>query len=89
LILIGPPQNGKTTLAKSLPGQYNHIKNRWRLDMWNSAADYLIFDDVIWDEFEDLGYPSKKSFFTQAGSVNVCKPEHTCTVPYCTFIGGN
>ena len=57
--------------------------------MWNNAADYLIFDYVIWDEFEDLGYPSKESFFTQVGSVNVCKPEHTSTLSSSIFIGGN
>lgn len=30
--------------------------------MWGSGADYLIFDDVIWDELEDLEYPSNKNF---------------------------
>ncbi|CAF4862134.1 unnamed protein product [Rotaria sp. Silwood1] len=67
LILIGPTGTGKTTFAKSLPGQYNYFKGRWRLNTWNDFADYLIFDDIDWDRYEELGFPLKKDLLTQNG----------------------
>ncbi|CAF1434531.1 unnamed protein product [Rotaria sordida] len=67
LILIGPTGTGKTTFAKSLPGQYIYFKGRWRLNTWNDSADYLIFDDIEWDRYEELGFPLKKDLLTQNG----------------------
>ncbi|CAF4079530.1 unnamed protein product [Adineta steineri] len=67
LILIGGTGTGKTSFAKSLPGQYNYFQGRWRLDSWKNSARYLIFDDIPWDKFEQLGFPSKKSLLTQNG----------------------
>ncbi|CAF1437120.1 unnamed protein product [Adineta steineri] len=67
LILIGGTGTGKTSFAKSLPGQYNYFQGRWRLDSWKNSAHYLIFDDIPWDQFEQLGFPSKKGLLTQNG----------------------
>ncbi len=72
LILIGPTGTGKTSFAKSLPGHYNYFKGRWRMKSWKDSADYSIFDDIDWDEFENLGFPSKKDLFTQNGITMVC-----------------
>lgn len=71
LILIGATGTGKTTFAKSLPGQYIYFKGRWRLDSWNDHARYLIFDDIDWNKYELLGFPSKKDLLTQNGPTNV------------------
>ncbi|CAF4781223.1 unnamed protein product [Rotaria sp. Silwood1] len=70
LILIGPTGTGKTTFAKSLPGQYNFFSGRWLLDTWNDSASYLIFDDIDWDRFEELGFPLKTHLLTQNGVTN-------------------
>ncbi|CAF5001755.1 unnamed protein product, partial [Rotaria sp. Silwood1] len=67
LILIGPKGTGKTTFAQSLPGQHNYFNGHWRLDNWNDSASYLIFDDIPWDQFEELGFPFKKYLLTQNG----------------------
>jgi energy-coupling factor transporter ATP-binding protein EcfA2 len=76
LILIGPTGTGKTTFAKSLStegnSKYNYFKGRWRLDSWNDNARYSIFDDIDWDKYEQLGFPSKKDLLTQNGPTNVC-----------------
>ncbi len=72
LILIGPTGTGKTSFAKSLPGRYNYFAGRWRLDSWNDFARYSIFDDIEWDKFDDLGFPSKKHLLTQNGPIMVC-----------------
>jgi energy-coupling factor transporter ATP-binding protein EcfA2 len=73
LILIGGTGTGKTTFAKSLPGQYNYFQGRWRLDSWKDSAHYLIFDDIPWDKFDQLGFPPKKALLTQNGLTMVCK----------------
>ncbi|CAF4786174.1 unnamed protein product [Rotaria sp. Silwood1] len=67
LILIGPKGTGKTTFAKSLSRQYNYFNGKWESDNWDDSASYLIFDDIPWDQFEELGFPVKKSLFTQNG----------------------
>ncbi|CAF1468639.1 unnamed protein product [Adineta steineri] len=67
LILIGSSGTGKTTFSKSLPGQYTYFKGRWSLNTWNDSANYLIFDDIDWDRFEELGFPLKKDLLTQNG----------------------
>ncbi len=72
-ILIGPSGTGKTSFAKSLPGQFTYFKGRWSLNTWNDTADYLIFDDIDWDRFEELGFPLKKDLFTQNGITIGCK----------------
>jgi len=74
LILIGGTGTGKTTFAKSLPGQYNYFQGRWRLDSWKDSARYLIFDDIPWDKFDQLGFPPKKALLTQNGLTMVCTP---------------
>ncbi|CAF1108919.1 unnamed protein product [Rotaria magnacalcarata] len=67
LILIGPTGIGKTSFALSLPGLVNYFKGRWNLDNWNSMARYSVYDDIGWDNFEKMNYPSKKDLLTQNG----------------------
>ncbi len=76
LILIGRTGIGKSTFAKSLPGQYNYFQGRWRLDSWKDSAHYLIFDDIPWDKFDLLGFPPKKALLTQNGLTMVCHVQH-------------
>ena len=71
LILIGPTGTGKRTFAKSLPGPYNHFRGRWHIKNWNDHVRYLIFDDIDWDQYGSLGFPSKKDLFTQQAPINV------------------
>ncbi|CAF5218860.1 unnamed protein product, partial [Rotaria magnacalcarata] len=66
-ILIGPTGTGKTSFALSLPGLVNYFKGRWNLDNWNSMARYSVYDDIGWDNFEKMNYPSKKDLLTQNG----------------------
>jgi hypothetical protein len=53
---------GKTTFALSLPGICNYYKAGWCLDDWKNYADYVVLDDVPWDEFENRRFPPKKHF---------------------------
>lgn len=62
---------GKTSFALSLPGVVNYFKGRWHLDNWNPQAKYCVFDDIGWDNFEKLNYPSKKDLLTQNGLTGV------------------
>jgi len=55
---------GKTTFALSLPGIYNYYKAGWSLDDWKNYADYVVIDDVPWDQFENRHFPSKKALLT-------------------------
>ncbi len=57
---------GKTTFAESLYGVANHCRGVWNPDTWNNNADYMIFDDIPWDEFEkpSYGYPKKQDLLT-------------------------
>ncbi|CAF1390193.1 unnamed protein product [Adineta steineri] len=65
LILIGPSGTGKTSFALSLPGRINYFQERWNLDLWNNYARYSVYDDVPWDDFAKLNFPSKKNLLTQ------------------------
>ncbi|CAF1581087.1 unnamed protein product [Adineta ricciae] len=78
LILIGGTGTGKTSFAKSLPGQNNYFQGRWRLDTWKDSARYLIFDDIPWDKFEQLGFPPKKALLTQNGTTIVTDKYKPC-----------
>ncbi|CAF1458138.1 unnamed protein product, partial [Rotaria sordida] len=71
LVLIGPTGTGKTSFALSLPGTVNYFKGRWNLDNWNPMARYSIYDDIGWDNFEKMNYPSKKDLLTQNGLTGV------------------
>jgi hypothetical protein len=62
---------GKTSFAKSLPGQFCYFKGRWSLNTWNDQARYLIFDDIPWDKFEERNFPSKKDLLSANGLVGV------------------
>ena len=62
---------GKTSFALSLPGIVNYFKGRWHLDNWNPLARYCVYDDIGWDNFEKLNYPSKKDLLTQNGLTGV------------------
>ena len=66
-----PCNLGKTSFAKSLPGQFCYFKGRWSLDSWNDQARYLIFDDIPWDKFEERNFPSKKDLLSANGLVSV------------------
>jgi septin family protein len=65
LILIGPTGTGKTSFALSLPGRANYFQDRWNLDKWNNYARYSVYDDIPWDDFSKLNFPSKKNLLTQ------------------------
>ncbi|CAF4166494.1 unnamed protein product, partial [Rotaria sp. Silwood2] len=62
---------GKTSFALSLPGKVCHFKGRWCLKSWHKKARYLVFDDIPWDEWENLNFPSKKDMLTANGKVAV------------------
>ena len=74
LILIGPRRTGKTTFALSLPGQFHYFTKHYStIKTWNNYARYSIYDDVPWDEFEQLAYPEKTVLLTQSGrTLTVC-----------------
>ncbi|CAF3542148.1 unnamed protein product, partial [Rotaria sp. Silwood2] len=62
LIIIGPTSTGKTSFAMSLRGRVNYFQERWNLDAWNDYARYSVYDDIPWDDFSKLNFPSKKKF---------------------------
>ncbi|CAF1495196.1 unnamed protein product [Adineta steineri] len=70
LILIGPANTGKTTFARALPGFYNYYDDAWNPDTFNPYAHYTIYDNLPWDEFENIGYPDKKHLFLQGGRIH-------------------
>ncbi len=57
---------GKITFAESLYGVANYYRGCWSADHWNNEVDYMIFDDIPWDEFENprYGYPNKRDLLT-------------------------
>ncbi|CAF1539860.1 unnamed protein product, partial [Adineta steineri] len=67
LILIGPANTGKTTFARSLSVFCNYYNDNddWNPDTFNPYAHYTIYDNIPWDEFENIGYPDKKHLFLQ------------------------
>jgi hypothetical protein len=65
LIIIGPSGTGKTAFALSLPGRPNYYQERWKLDTWNDCARYSVYDDIPWNDFAKLNFPSKKNLLTQ------------------------
>ena len=88
LVLIGPTGTGKTSFALSLPGMVNYFKGRWSLDNWNPLARYSVYDDIGWDNFEKMNYPSKKDLLTQNGPTGVIIIEHAVfTCLHCLFSG--
>lgn len=58
---------GKTTFAESLPGFFNCCAGVWNIEGFNPYADYTIYENVPWDDFETDGYPDKKQLLTQSG----------------------
>ncbi|CAF1440965.1 unnamed protein product [Adineta steineri] len=71
LILIGPANTGKTTFARSLSSFYNYYYgDEWDPETLNPYAHYTIYDNIPWDEFENIGYPHKKHLFLQAGRIH-------------------
>ncbi|CAF1474535.1 unnamed protein product [Adineta steineri] len=72
LILIGPANTGKTTFARTVSGFYNYYNDYddWNPDTFNPYAHYTIYDNIPWDEFENIGYPDKKHLFLQGGRIH-------------------
>ena len=63
---------GKTSFALSLPGIPNHCHGYWTTDMWYDEADYMIVDDVPWNEFEKRGFPNPQDLITGQKFLSVC-----------------
>ncbi|CAF1453571.1 unnamed protein product [Adineta steineri] len=71
LILIGPANTGKTTFARSLSSFYNYYyDDEWDPETFNPSAHYTIYDNISWDEFENIGYPHKKHLLLQGGRIH-------------------
>jgi len=64
-------KKGKTAFASSLPKLNNYCEDDWDADGFNPYADYTIYENVPWDEFENNGYPDKKLLLLQAGRIHV------------------
>ena len=63
--LLSPSQIGKTSFALSLFGVPNHFRGHWSPKNWNCNADYMIIDDVPWDDFEKgRDFPDRRDFLT-------------------------
>lgn len=62
---------GKTSFARSLPGFANHCRGVWSTDSWDDTADYMIIDDVPWDEFRTRGFPNPEELITCQQFLNV------------------
>lgn len=71
LILIGPPNTGKTSFALSLPGRVNYYNREWNADYWNNYARYSVYDNIPWDQFKKLSFPDRKRLLCQGGRLNV------------------
>ncbi|AJC52525.1 replication-associated protein [Bromus-associated circular DNA virus 2] len=65
LVLVGPSRLGKTQWARSL-GRHMYWRGMTNVTHWDSAAKYLIFDDIEWKFI-----PQKKSLLTCMGSATV------------------
>ena len=49
----------------------NFCEDNWDADEFNPYADYTIYENVPWDDFETNGYPDKKLLLLQAGRIHV------------------
>lgn len=67
---------GKTSFALSLPGVPNHCRGCWSSNHWNNNADYIIIDDVPWNEFHQRGFPNPEEILTGQEFLNVCNQIH-------------
>nr|QTE03573.1 MAG: replication-associated protein [Tarsiger cyanurus CRESS-DNA-virus sp.] len=65
LVLVGPSRLGKTQWARSL-GRHMYWRGTTNVTKWDSAAKYLIFDDIEWQFI-----PQKKSLLTCMGAATV------------------
>ena len=65
LVLVGPSRLGKTQWARSL-GTHMYWRGMTNVTRWNTAAKYLIFDDIEWNFI-----PHKKSLLTCMGAATV------------------
>ncbi|CAF4967411.1 unnamed protein product, partial [Rotaria sp. Silwood1] len=81
LVLIGPSGTGKTSFALSLPGIVNHCVGHFNPEEWDNRADYIVIDDVPWEEFKDHGYPRKKNLLTGQHFTTVCEHEYFVKPP--------
>ena len=50
--------SGKISFALSLPGVSNHYRGYWSSDRWYDDADYMVLDDIPWDEYQQRGFPN-------------------------------
>ncbi|CAF1348951.1 unnamed protein product [Adineta steineri] len=65
------PNTGKTTFARPLSSFYNYYYgDEWDPETLNPYAHYTIYDNILWDEFENIGYPNEKHLFLQAGRIH-------------------
>lgn len=71
LILIGPPNTGKTSFALSLADRVNYYNKVWDPDKWNNYACYSVYDNIPWNQFETLNFPDKRRLFCKGGIIHV------------------
>ena len=83
LILIGPSGTGKTSFARSIACPFNYFNGKWRISDYNQFASYSIYDNIGWDQFEEKGFPDKKSILTQSGLLYV---SYLLLFPFCFFV---
>lgn len=76
---------GKTSFALSLPGVANHCRGYWSADNWNNEADYIIVDDVPWNEYRQRGFPNPEELLTSQRFLNVCNQIHKKTMLLISF----
>ena len=71
---------GKTTFAKSLFGIVNYYRGHRCPVAWQDNADCMVFDDILWDDFDKKGFPGRRDLLTgQSGlfvSLNVSPPHN-------------
>lgn len=53
LILSGPSRLGKTVWARSL-GKHIYWNTYYSVDEWDDSAEYIIVDDVPWENFSRI-----------------------------------
>ncbi|CAF1641157.1 unnamed protein product, partial [Adineta ricciae] len=62
---------GKTAFALSLPGIANYYHGHWATDQWNDDADYIVLDDIPWNEYTQRGFASAQDLITGQQFVSV------------------